>query len=284
MKKAAKIFSLLLVLMLLCTAAAAEEFTLPPVLDASLGYYTEADLSNIDRLQDQVAAYEAEIDMAELPDFDVYVFDNDYPTLEAYARAEAAMFGSVAYPLTLDNKPAWGYNSAELYDNEWYLVQNDIFELESGKLEEICWYNRTEGYAIGSSGITVHLPLMYTESAATPDLGIAKCFLLDSSIIGNAVGAPVEIDFIRRELPEALAIDDLVIDYSSRLDSMTELVTINGRSWYKIAGWVENTEYDVRLYSVLYLRENNDEVYGLQFSFPAESNGADMAIMNTTGF
>lgn len=288
MKTATKLFSLVLALALLLTAAASSEgYTLHPILESELEFYTEAELGSIDRLQEQVAAYEAEIDMPELPDVDIYLFDRDgYDTLEAYARAEAAMFGAIPYPFTVNGQPSWGYNSAELYDNEWYIVRNDMFETAEGKIQETCWYSRTEGYAIANSGITVHLPLLYSEGTATPELGIDKCFILDGNLLDteNTVGNPTEIDFIQRELPEALSMDDLVIDYSTRLDSMTELVTVNGRCWYKIAGWVTVEEDNVTNYSVLYLRAQDDQVYGLNFTFPAESNGFDLAVMNTTGF
>lgn len=287
MKTVTKVFSLVLAIALLLTvAASAEGFNVPAILQADLDFYTEAELNNVDRVQDQVAAYEAEMDMPELPDIDIYVFDNKYASLEEYARAEAAMFGAVPYAVTLNDVPAWGYISSELYDNEWYIVRNDLFEAEAGKLQETCWYLRTEGYAIADSGITIHLPLLYTEGSATPDLGIDRSFILDTELMNdaNAEGNPVEIDFIRKETDEVLGIDDLVISYTTSMDAMTELVTVNGRCWYKIAGWLNAAEGEAPLYSVLYLQEKDDEIIGLQFVFPAESNGADLAIMETTGF
>ena len=263
MKTVTKVFSLVLAIALLLTvAASAEGFNVPAILQADLDFYTEAELNNVDRVQDQVAAYEAEMDMSELPDIDIYVFDNKYASLEEYARAEAAMFGAVPYAVTLNDVPAWGYISSELYDNEWYIVRNDLFEAEAGKLQETCWYLRTEGYAIANSGITIHLPLLYTEGSATPDLGIDRSFILDTELMNdaNAEGNPVEIDFIRKETDEVLGIDDLVISYTTSMDAMTELVTVNGRCWYKIAGWLNADEGEAPLYSVLYLQEKDDEI------------------------
>ena len=287
MKTVTKVFSLMLAIaMLLTVAASAEELTLPAILQADLDYFTEAELNNVDRVQDQIAAYEAELDMPELPDIDIYAFDNSYASLEEYARAEASMFGAVPHAVTLDGRAAWCYISSELYDNEWYIVRNDLFETEAGKLQETCWYLRTEGYAIADSGITIHLPLLYTEGAATPDLGIDRSFILDTSLMSdaNAEGNPVGIDFIRMDTDEVLGIDDLVISYTTTMDAMTEQVTVNGRNWYKIAGWLEAAEGEDPVYSVLYLQEKDNEIYGLQFVFPAESNGADLAIMETSGF
>lgn len=286
MKTVTKVFSLVLAIAILLTAAAsAEGIILPAVLQADLDFFTEAELNNVDRVQDQVAAYEAELDMPELPDIDIYAFDNSYASLEEYARAEAAMFGAVPHAVTLDGIPAWCYISSELYDNEWYIVRNDLFETEAGKLQETCWYLRTEGYAIADSGVTIHLPLLYTESAGNPDLGIDRSFILDTTLVSdnNVEGGPIEIDFIQKDSDEILGIDDLVISYTTAMDAMTELVTINGRNWYKIAGWLE-FESEAPVYSVLYLQEKDNEIYGLQFVFPAESNGADLAIMETSGF
>ena len=286
MKTVTKVFSMVLAIALLLTAAAsAEGITLPSILQADLDFFTEGELNNVDRVQDQVAAYEAELDMPELPDVDIYLFDNSYASLEEYARAEAAMFGAAPHAVTLNDIPAWCYISSELYDNEWYIVRNDLFEAEAGKLQETCWYLRTEGYAIADSGITIHLPLLYTESAAAPDRGIAKCFILDTALMSdnNVEGNPIEIDFIQMDADEALGMDDLVISYTTAMDAMTELVTINGRNWYKIAGWLEFAE-EAPVYSVLYLQEKDNEIYGLQFVFPSEGNGADLAIMETSGF
>ena len=288
MKTVVKLISLVLTLMILTVGVTfSEGISIPPILESDLDFYTEAQLTNIDRLQEQVAAYEAELDMPELPDVDLYVFEkNGFDSLESYARAEAAMFGAILQQFTLDGQPAWGYSSAELYDNQWYIVRNDLFELPDGRIEEICWYSRTEGYAIADSGITIHLPLLYAEGAASPDLGICRSFISDVNLLNTTAvnGDPEEIDFIQMDLSESLGLDDLVIDYSTRLDALTELVTINGRCWYKIAGWVTAIEDNVSRYSVLYLQEKNDEVIGLNFIFPAESNGADLAIMATTCF
>lgn len=287
MKTVTKVLTLMLAIAMLLTAAAsAEEHPVPAILQAGLDYYTEAELNNVDRVQDQIAAYEAELDMPELPDIDIYAFDNNYATLEEYARAEAAMFGAVPHAVTLNEIPSWFYISSELYDNEWYIVRNDLFETEAGKLQETCWYLRTEGYAIADSGITIHLPLLYTEGSATPDLGIDRSFILDTELMSdsNAEGSPVEIDFIRMDSDEALGIDDLVISYTTTMDAMTEQVTVNGRNWYKIAGWLKAAEGEAPAYSVLYLQEKDNEIYGLQFVYPAESNGADLAIMETSGF
>ncbi|MCQ2458350.1 MAG: hypothetical protein MJ142_06435 [Clostridia bacterium] len=287
MKKTVKFLSMALVLVILAAAAAsAEELLLPPVLEGDRDFYSEAVLDNIDRIQEQVAAYEAEMDMAELPDIDVYVFEDAYfESLEDYARAEAAMFGAIPYKIQIEGQEAWCYMSSELYDGEWYIVRNDLMQRPDGKIQETCWYSRTDGYAIADTGITIHIPCMYDEASASPDLGICRSYVLNTELMGgNPTGNPAEIDFIQKEMPENLGIDDLIIDYSTRVGSMTELVTVNGRCWYKVAGWLETAEGETPAYSVLYLREKDDEVVGVQFVCPDESNGADRAIMETTGF
>lgn len=63
MKTVTKVFSMVLAIALLLTAAAsAEGITLPSILQADLDFFTEGELNNVDRVQDQVAAYEAELD------------------------------------------------------------------------------------------------------------------------------------------------------------------------------------------------------------------------------
>lgn len=285
MKILVRFFSVALALFMLCSAAAsADDVLLPEVLTEHADFYNVAELDNIDRVQNQVAAYEAEIDMYELPDIDVYVFENDEESLAVYAALEAELFGAVARPIAQGERTVWTYVSAELYDDEWFIVRNDISEMNDEKLEEICWYYRTAAYDVANTGLTLHLPLLYTETEpADTDNGVVRSFVRDELAGENVTGNPIRIDFIRKTTPEGLGTDDVILDYATRSGSMTEIVTVNGRVYHKIIGNVTD-ENGQKFYSVLYIFQAEEDIAGIHFLYEAKANGADLAMMETSGF
>lgn len=289
MKLYRRVYSVILALaMLFSVAALAEEtpgFILPDELQSAGSFYAPAELNEIDRIQDQVASWEADMDMTELPDLDVYVYDNEGKTIEALVKEEAGLYGAIARPFTVAEGDVWSYFSAELYDDEWYLVRSDTFALTDALAEEICHYFRTESYCVGDSALSIHLPAVYGESLENKmaDKGVVRTFERTELAPANKTGDPVRIDFIQAEIPEGLGTDDVVFDYATRTGSDTELVTINGRVFYKIVGWLPE-ELNIPLYSVLYLFPDEEHVDGVQFLYESPTNGYDLAVMDTIGF
>lgn len=245
-----------------------QEPFLPGLITNNMEHYRKEELTNLDRLEYQIAAYVADTD--ELPDVDIYQFTDSH-TFEEYARLESGIYGAPYYVMDMTSGKAASYVSAELFDDQWYLVRNTITERDD-MLYEVCTYFKTRQITLPGSSRTVFLPASFTEAKAEQaDEGIVYLGLNEFS---DNVNDPYRIEtFNYDNLRSRQLVEKLITEHGLQ----AEEVTLCGYNYFVLYGSVGEESG----YTKTYIFNGDKGAVGINFLYRTEPNGFDLAVMNT---
>lgn len=287
MKKYTRAICLALIAALVCAAGFAlaegdaetvnDQLFITPAVVARESCYREVDLTETDIAQGQVAAYES--DSPDYPDIDVYLFDSAY-RLDEYAKYEAQVFSATVHSLALNEKDAWIYVCSELYDGEWFIVSNLLYEANETQDQEVCLYDKTQSVTVDGSDLCVHIPVAYHLGEKTAEDYVAQSYTTARETVTENLSDPYAIDtvYVEDALPK-----DLVVKIAEETGLDFEYVTINGRSFYVLFGKTTDGEGNA-CFVKTYLFNGENGTSGIRFTYTDESNGFDNAVMFTSGF
>ena len=193
--------------------------------------YEKIERDNLDKQAGLIASYKSKSDNYQ--DFDVYCYYGGGYPLEFFALREAAMFNSVAVPMT-DYGEFYQYSSYEVFDGVEYYTRTFITEVD-GFVFEIVAYEKAERIKIGSSSRTFCIPSTCAK-ASEPEY--------EDAVAEFKSGAPEDyyydtidkITIYEKKLENGETFSDYAARLANEYDFLVEFVTRNGEEYVVLMG------------------------------------------------